>query len=443
MRDMNPDIVSLPQYLISQGYSTQGIGKIYDVRCVDKNIDKPSWSVPFYKTDKNLYSKETGMPVLTYYQNPETKRLGKMYYDSAIAKGLKEEAAVADGLLHIKPSSECMDVPDDAYVDGVHAKQATNLLVELSKKDQPFFLGVGFSKPHLPFVAPKKYWDLYNREDMPVAEFQDTVKDGVSIAYHNAGEIRSYTDIPTLNTFTDQKPYGITLPIDKQKELIHAYHAAVSYTDAQVGLLLNALDSLGLTENTIIVLWGDHGWHLGDHNLWCKHSDFENATRAPLLIAAPGMKSSVVKTPTEFVDIFPTLCDLVGVNIPTDLDGKTLVPAMKNPTIKIKEFSVSQYPRSSPSNEKDRLGYANADYMGYSIRTERYRYTVWMKSRWRTSKEFNQEFVLATELYDYKKDKNETINFAKQKKYAAVVAKMNSYMIAYFAGEYKKSVAKK
>ena len=439
MRDMNPDILSIPQYFISQGYSTQGVGKVYDIRCVDKQFDQPSWSVPYYVTDKSMYSKQTGEPAINYYQNPATKVAAKKALEEAYAKGLKGDAATTDALVRVKPSVESVDVPDDAYTDGVHAKMAKNILIELSKKNEPFFLAVGFSKPHLPFVSPKKYWDLYDREKMPLAPFQEPSENAVPIAYHNAGELRAYTDIEPIQSFSDQKQKpGLSLSIAKQKELIHGYYAAVSYTDTQLGLVLNALDSLGLTSNTIIVLWGDHGWHLGDHNLWCKHSNFENAARAPLIISAPGIASSVVKSPTEFVDIFPTLCDLAKINIPSGLDGKSLVQAMKKPAMLIKEFSVSQYPRSGEGSESERLGYADAEYMGYSLRTTQYRYTIWMKSRWRTSQPFNNNLMIGAELYDYKKDPLEKVNVAGKKEYVVVLKRMQDYMKRYMDSEFKK-----
>lgn len=440
MRDKNPDIVSIPQYFSTQGYSTQGVGKIYDIRCVDKDFDKPSWSVPYYKTDENYYSKVTGPPAINYYQNPDTKKLAAIALKEAYAKGLKGEPAITEALITVKPSVESADVPDNAYTDGAHALMAKDILTNLSKKpNEPFFLAVGFSKPHLPFVAPKKYWDLYKREDMPIAKFQEASKDGVAIAYHSAGELRAYTDIPALETFSDQKKPGLSLPIDKQKELIHGYHAAVSYTDAQIGLVLKTLDSLGLTKNTIIVLWGDHGWHLGDHNLWCKHSDFEQATHAPLLISVPGLAPSTVKTPSEFVDIFPTLCELSNLPIPTNLDGISLVKSMKNPKIPTKPYAVSQYPRSAIEGENDRLGYADSKYMGYSIRDARYRYTIWLKDNYRSFKPFTTDLVVGVELYDYKKDPDETKNVAKRKEYASITKKMDAEMLAYLASEYKKN----
>ena len=437
MRDMNPDILSMPQYFITQGYSTQGIGKVYDIRCVDKDFDKPSWSVPYYQTDKTLYSKRTGEPTNNQYQNPATKELAKKYLKEAYAKGLEDEAAKTEVMLRVKPSVENVDVPDDAYTDGVHAKMAKNILIGLSKKSEPFFLAIGFSKPHLPFVSPKKYWDLYDRKKMPVAPFQHATENALPIAYHNASELRAYSDIDPINSYTDQNP-GLSLSLEKQKELIHGYYAAISYTDAQLGIVLNALDSLGLTDNTIIVLWGDHGWHLGDHNLWCKHSNFENAARAPLIISAPGIASSNVKTQTEFVDIFPTLCDLANIKIPSNLDGKSLVPAMKKPTTVIKEYSVSQYPRSGAVSESERLGYAEAEFMGYSLKTEQFRYTIWMKNRWRTSQVFDKDLVVGAELFDYQKDPLEKVNVEGKKEYAIALKKMQDYMKNYMDSEYKK-----
>ena len=436
MRDINANILSLPQHLITQGYTTQGIGKVYDQRCVDKELDKPSWSVPYYKTT-NKYFGSFGEPAEGRYQLPETKDLAEKYIKEALDNGKTKAEANDYVQTKIKPSVESADVPDYAYTDGANTLQAKDMLIQLSKSNQPFFFAVGLAKPHLPFVAPKKYWDLYKREDMPLAKFQEQNKNPVSVAYHNAGEMRGYTDIPPLTSFTDQKPYGITLPVDKQKELIHGYYAAISYTDANVGKLLDALDSLGLTKNTIIVLWGDHGWHLGDHNLWCKHTNFEEATRAPLIIAAPGFKPSKTSSQTEHIDIFPTLCDLAGVNIPAILDGKSLVPLMKNPAASVKEYSVSQYPRSNATAENERLGYADANAMGYSIRTKQYRYTMWMSNGFRSSRPFDSKLIIGTELYDYKKDPLETVNVANEKKYAAVSKQMNTKMMAFLKSQVK------
>lgn len=437
MRDVNPDILSLPQYFGMQGYSTQGIGKVYDPRCVDVSLDQPSWTVPYFKTDRKYYAQAYGEPALGRYQLAETKALAEKYIKEALTNGKTQAEANEYATSKIRPTTENIDVPDNAYVDGANSLQAKDILIQLSKKDQPFFLAVGLSKPHLPFVAPKKYWDLYKRDDMPVAKFQEKPENAVDIALHNAGEIRAYSDIPSLLEFTDQKDYGLTLPINKQKELIHGYYAAVSYTDANVGILLNALDSLGLTNNTIIVLWGDHGWHLGDHNLWCKHTNFEQATYAPLIFSAPGMRANKTHSPSEFVDVFPTLCELAGLNIPVHLDGKSLVPVMKNPAAKVKDFSVSQYPRSSGAAESQRLGYADANAMGYSIRTGQYRYTIWMGNGYRSNKPFKSEWVIGAELYDYKKDPNETVNVVDKENYQPVAKDLKNKMLEFFKTQAK------
>ena len=436
MRDINPDILSLPQHLITQGYTTQGIGKVYDQRCVDKELDKPSWSVPYYKTN-NKYFGSFGEPAEGRYQLPETKALAEKYIKEALENGKTKAEANDYVQTKIKPSVESADVPDYAYTDGANTLQAKDMLIQLSKSGQPFFFAVGLAKPHVPFVAPKKYWDLYKREDMPLAKFQEQNKNPVAVAYHNAGELRGYTDIPPLTSFTDQKPYGITLPVDKQKELIHGYYAAISYADAQVGKLLSTLDLLGLTKNTIIVLWGDHGWHLGDHNLWCKHTNFEQATNAPLIIAAPGIAPSKTSALTEHIDIFPTLCDLAGVKIPAILDGKSLLPVMKNPAAVVKDFAVSQYPRSGATAENERLGYADPNAMGYSIRTKRYRYTIWMSNGYRSNKPFDKNLVIGTELYDYQSDPLETTNVVNDKKYTAISKEMNEKMLDFFKSQNK------
>ncbi len=431
MRDVHPDILSLPQYFISQGYETHGIGKVYDPRCVDKELDGPSWSVPYHDADDSDYASGYGRPALGRYQLAETRAIADKYINEGLAQGMNKSEANTYATGFIRPSVECIDVPDNAYGDGANALKAKEILIELQKENKPFFFATGFAKPHLPFVAPKKYWDFYNREDMPLAPFQEHAKNGPEIAYHSSGELRAYSDIPPLISFTDQKT-GIGLPVDKQKELIHGYYAAISYTDAQLGILLDALDSLGLTDNTIIVLWGDHGWHLGDHDLWCKHTNFEQAARAPLIISSPWISPSQSDSQTEFVDVFPTLCDLAGVQIPSHLDGKSLVPVMKNPSEKVKEFSVSQYPRSADFGEQGRLGYSVGKFMGYSIRTEQYRYVIWMRNNYRSYEPFDENLIAARELYDYKADPNETENVVDKIEYAKVTKEMDKKMKRFF-----------
>ncbi|MEI6275099.1 MAG: sulfatase [Prolixibacteraceae bacterium] len=437
MRDINPDIVSIPQYFISNGYQTAGIGKIFDSRCVDEDLDKPSWSIPYFKKSDKYYPVSTGSPE-GQYQKPETKALFRKYNAEGVAKGLKgkELADYVGGF--IKPSVECVDVPDNAYSDGANTLHAKEILAKFARDGKPFFFGVGLTKPHLPFVAPKKYWDLYKRDEMPLAPFQQKAKNSPDMAYHTAAELYAYSDIPEISSFSDQK-VGLDMPVDKQKELIHGYYAATSYTDAQVGILMQTLDSLGLSKNTIVILWGDHGWHLGDHNLWCKHTNFEQATHAPLIISAPGINPSETKSPTEFIDIFPTLCSLSGIPVPTHLDGKSLVPVMKNPKMSVKDYSVSQYPRTRDKLDTERLGWSDGQFMGYSIRTGQFRYTIWLKDSYRSYKPFSKELVVASELYDYKKDPNETVNVVNETNYDAVVRDLNSKMVAFLNSQMRKT----
>ena len=241
-----------------------------------------------------------------------------------------------------KPSIESFDISDDGYTDGVITLAAVSQLSKLSEKDDPFFLAVGFVKPHLPFVAPKKYWDMYNREEIKLAEYQKRARGTVKLSYNNNGEMRSYTDIP--DSFDES---GL-INKDKQRELIHGYYACVSYIDAQIGIILDELEKNDLMDNTIIVLWGDHGWHLGDHGQWAKHSNFEQATRAPLIIVDPDTKSSNFSaSPVEFIDVFPTLVELTGHDLPESLQGSSLSPILKGKSKRVKDFAVSQYPRGN------------------------------------------------------------------------------------------------
>ena len=434
MRDVNPDLVTLPQYLITQGYTTSGIGKIYHPSSAIKGVDPVSWSIPYLKSKESDFPAEFGEPANGQYQLKETKE--RMTPEIIAERKLKNKdlAANDENPKSIKgPSTECIDLPDNAYQDGVNALLAKDQIIALSKEDKPFFMAVGFSKPHLPFVAPKKYWDLYNREEMTIATFQEHSKNGPLIAYHQSGELRNYIDIPEFTTLPADS-LRIGLKLEKQKELIHGYYAAISYMDAQVGILLNTLESLGTLENTVIVLWGDHGWHLGDHDLWHKHTNFEQATRAPLIIAGPGIKAGKTSSLTEFVDVFPTICDLAGVAIPKNLDGKSLKPLMLNNKTKGKEYSISQYPRKLKKLEMIKKGYADSKMMGYSLRTDQYRFTIWMNNF--TSKDtFNESQVYVSEMYDYVKDPLEKVNVVNDRNYTSISASLKSKMIAFFKSQ--------
>lgn len=417
IRDKNPDIVTLPQLFKSSGYKTIGMGKIFDPRSVDKGSDSISWSVPF----KRKFKLAEGFEDLAYetYQATDKKAMEK----AGIKMGGGEETQS-----EAKTSNEHLNVPDDAYMDGAMANYAIGQLRENVNAEKPFFIAVGFKKPHLPFVAPQKYWDLYDRSKITLAEWQQKSIDGPDIAYHNSGELRNFNDISPLND--SKKNDLLQLSKDKQRELIHGYYACISYVDAQIGKIIDALKATGLDKNTIVVIWGDHGWHLGDHSLWCKHSNFEQATRVPLILTVPGLTNGKkYKKPVEFVDVFPTLCDLNGLPIAHYLDGKSLLPALKNNDVDIKNYSISQYPRGA--------GKGLRETMGYSLRTTQFRFTEWVGNYFNTAKDFNPNDVSAVELYDLEKDPNETRNVAKDPKYKNIVLTLSNELHNYYDAQHK------
>ena len=432
MRDMNPNIVTLPEYFISQGYETSGVGKIFHPSCVEKKVDPQSWSIPYLVAkDSDYYN--GNVPIQKHYQSPEL-RAAQNNEIAVVGENGKKKAKKDDGDDESGargPAFECLDLPDNAYDDGVSALLAQNQMIQLAKNKKPFFMAVGFRKPHLPFVAPKKYWDLYNRQDMPLAEFQQHASDTKNFPYQYPGELTSYSGVKEFAKYdkNDENKFGLT--IEKQKELVHAYYAAVSYTDAQVGILLNTLEKLGTLNNTIIVLWGDHGWHLGDHDMWGKHTNYEQATKTPLIIAAPGLKSGQTKSMTEFVDVYPTLCELSGGKVPNYLDGKSLVPIMKNNKASVKEYAMSQYPRKMDKADINKVEDGKGKLMGYSMRTEQYRYTLWLKN-FTSDQVYSADKVYTKELYDYAKDPLEKVNVSDDIKYAVIAADLDKKLVAYF-----------
>lgn len=409
IRDKNPDVVTLPQLFKQNGYITAALGKVFDQRSVDKKHDEQSWSEPY--KGKYKYPEAYGEPLLGHYQNPETKKK----YANADEKDMEEA----------KVSTESADVPDDAYADGAMINHAISDLKKYGSAGKPFFLAVGIRKPHLPFVAPKKYWDMYSRDKIELATWQTPSIDGPEIAYHNSGEFRGYADIKALAK--DDEP--LNLSADKQEELIHGYYASISYVDALIGKLLDELKTSGLDKNTIIVVWGDHGWHFGDHNLWNKHSNFEQATRAPLMITLPNQKTKIVyQSITEFVDVYPTLAELANIQPTQLLDGKSLVPALNGDRKTLKDFAISQYPRKVKED----------NYMGYALRTKQYRFVEWIKD-FRTTQKFNPLDVYAVELYDYEKDPLETKNLINDADYKKVKEELSKKMHTFYAEQENKA----
>ena len=366
-----PDALTVAQAFRRSGYRTEALGKIMHVGH-GNGEDEASWSVPHWRPQGGGYALKA---------NSDTQ---KQAMEKAKAAGLSVVKAASTAK---SVATECADVADNVYGDGLIADEAARRLeAAKAKPGEPWFLGVGFLKPHLPFVAPKKYWDLYQAEQFPLPALRALPQGAPAFAGHNSGELRNYSDMPKVEPINDAQA----------RHLIHGYHAATSYMDAQLGRVLEALDRNGFADNTVIVLWGDHGWHLGDHGLWCKHTNFEQAAHIPLLIVAPGVTKPGTRTGAlaETVDLYPTLCELAGVAAPQGLDGASLVNVLKTPSAKTKEAVYHVYPR-------DRL-------MGRAVRTERYRLVEW--------KQIGEPAESAVfELYDYEADPAETKNLAAEK----------------------------
>ncbi len=392
MRDVNPDVLTLPEHFKNNGYQTIGVGKIYDPRAVDGGRDRRSWSVPFVTQNQLTFPDGYSFPSGGFYQGKENRAVRAKLRQEAIDKGVNNLNKYESE--RFKPPYENADVPDGAYMDGAIANRAVELLDQMDNT-KPFFLAVGFLRPHLPFNAPTKYWNLYKEEEIQLAEFQTKSKNPVDIAYKGGWEINTYK-APGIEYIENDEGLLI-LPDDIQRKLIHGYYAATSYIDAQIGLVLKKLKEKGLDKNTIIVLWGDHGFHLGDHSQWTKHTNFEQSTRSPLLIKDPRINKTInVDSPTEFIDVFPTLCELAKLEIPEELDGISLKPQILGEQTTSKIFAVSQYPR-------------HGNIMGYSFRTKRHRYTVWVNNK-KSFEPIYIEDIYAEELYDYTNDPLETEN---------------------------------
>ncbi len=370
-----PDVVTLPQHFKANGYESHGLGKIFHVGH-GNHEDPISWSAPHYQ-EKSIE-----------YVLPENKV--RLTREEALFANQKGDA----GMLPRGAPVESADVPDDAYADGRIASEAIKRLNRFKETGKPFFLAVGFVKPHLPFCAPKKYWDLHDPAKLPLPERRQPPDGAPAFAPQYNIELPNYAGMPQRGP----------IPDESARTLVHGYYAAVSFVDAQIGRVLDELDELGLAENTIIVLWGDHGWHLGDHGMWCKHTNYEQATRAPLIIVAPGKKGAQrSRALVEFVDVYPTLCDLAGLPKPVHLQGDSLVPLLDSPSAAGKRAAFQVYPRGTN---------ATGPMLGHAVRTDRWRYVEWRKA---------DESVVARDLYDMQHDPDETVNLSDNEKNAHTI----------------------
>jgi iduronate 2-sulfatase len=372
LRDPYPDAITLPQYFIKHGYRAESLGKVYHIGHGNTG-DPKSWSVPHFKDFVIEYALEEST-------GGELSREEAMFRNAWGNRPIKSFPRGA--------AWEAPEVEDDAYADGrVATETIKRLQAAAENPGQPFFIACGFARPHLPFVAPKKYWDLHDPAKLPMPEHEEYPDGAPEYALKKGGEIKNYKPVPEDGMFKDKELI---------RKLIYGYYASTSYMDAQFGKVMDELSRLGLDENTIVVIWGDHGFHLGDHGFWTKHTNYEQATRIPVIIRAPGVTKpgSATRQIIETVDLFPTLVDLAGLPAPDVqqlIDGESHVPVLKDPAARVSDHAY--------------LCYRKGERVGRTIRTERYRLV-----EWKVPGEHADTAVL--EFYDYEEDPLETENIS-------------------------------
>lgn len=374
--DQEPDApVALPHLLKQNGYKTIGIGKITHEPGGVMDEAQSIAQIPF--------SWDTTYTAIGIWETP-----WRAFF--AYSNGDAHNTAMRIGMETPRLPYEAGKVHDEGYPDGLNALEAIKQLQNLKEGGEPFLLSLGFYKPHLPFNAPKKYWDLYKRDEIPMAENNFVPK--------HLNNIYSLNQSPEVTTHYPWPDGPGTVMPESAKTLKHGYYACVSYIDALIGKVLDELERLNLSENTIVVLWSDHGWHLGEHAMFGKMSNFEIATRSPLIIRVPDFpgKGIVMNQLTESIDIYPTLAELCKIDYPDDLDGESIVDILKETDAKGQKFARSFYYRNQA--------------LGKTIRSERYRIV-----RWATE----DDSTVALELYDHKLDPNENINMAVEQKVTA------------------------
>ncbi len=356
-----PGVTTLNTHFKRHGYYTLSLGKVFHY----PQDNAQGWSEPAWRPT-------TG----GHYALPENQQRARK------------------SPRHYALPYESADVADTRYRDGMLAEKAIAELDRLKDLDQPFFLAVGFFKPHLPFVAPKKYWDLYDPAEIHLPDNYYRPKDAPDEAIHNFGELRAYAGVPKSGPVSDEMA----------RTLIRGYYACVSYTDAQIGKVLAKLDRLKLRHNTIVILWADHGWNLGEHTLWCKHCTFETSMQAPLIVRVPWMGGGRRTAGlTEFIDIYPSLCELAGLPLPEHLQGRSFVPLLKNPRQPWKKDAIGRYR------------------IGDTLRTARYRYTEYTDNRGK---------LLSRMLYDHQADPDENVNISERPENGELIEQLSRQLRA-------------
>ncbi len=367
-REAKPDAITMPQWFRRFGYTAVSHGKIYH----NPTPDPQSWSEPIRPLNRVVQGYPDG------------------WRDEAdeIEAGLPANDWRKNNLRG--PATASPEVDDHQLLDGARTDMAIEDLKRLGKESQPFFLAMGYIRPHLAWISPKKYWDLYDPETLPVLNDANVTPNTPPYAMSTSYELTHYMD-----QIDFPKPWDEDRISDERaRHLMHAYYACVSYVDAQIGRLLQTLEDEGLAGNTIVVLWSDHGWKLGEHNGWGKMTNYEIDTRVPLIISVPGQMSAGQSTDSlaELLDVFPTLCDLANIETPDFVDGVSLVPLIDDPQASVQSAAYSQYYRRHEGDE----------YMGYAMRTDTHRFVEW--------RDFATGEVTARELYDHRSEHSETSN---------------------------------
>lgn len=356
-------LVTLPDHFKNHGYFCQNIGKMF--HNMGETQDRRSWSI-----DEVLFK-------------------GTHAADTVYGNQLKS----GETSPYKAPVTEAHDVSDVVYRDGQIANLAATMLHDYAGSEQPFFLAVGFWRPHLPFVAPKKYWDQYDPSLIPLPNPSTAPQNVSEIAMHSSREIKGYGLTPKDRPFTEQEI----------RHYRHGYYAAISFMDAQIGEILEALEKSGQADNTIVAFTSDHGFHIGEHTLWGKTSNFELDARVPLIIADPRQKKhhgQSTKALAELIDLYPTLAELAAIDqdLSPRLEGVSLAKIVTDPSLSVKDFALTQHQQPFYGSAK------NWQAMGYSLRTDRWRYTEW--------RSLKDQQVMARELYDHDNDPLETRNVA-------------------------------
>lgn len=392
-RKINPQAVTMPQYFSKFGYHTVNLGKIFH----NYMPDSISWDEPDLRPARYLQKDWLKRDGETFYISEEVGASQQVKRDSLLAL---RPIRYADGW-NTGPAWEAANVHDTMYYDGAQNKLAKRVLTRLSQSNEPFFMGLGYFRPHLPFAVPKKYWDMYDRDDIPLANNSEIPHGAPLHSMNSMYELRHYDGFSHIGHPTS----SYRMSEDTIRTLRHGYYASVSYVDALIGDLIAHLKEIGMYDNTIIVVWGDHGWKLGDHNSWGKMTNYNIDLKVPVIIRSPGQKNRGTQTHaiTELVDLFPTLCELAGITIPDYMQGNSLVPLIEDPEQEWKSAAFSQFHR------RPKVSADGKRYMGYSLNTKDYHYIEWYTWNHKTGTKGDLRGV---ELYDRKRDPFEKTNIA-------------------------------